>query len=61
MAQEDGTGYATTTIKGVMVAQLFGEDKERFILLHAKSKEGGGVPPGISCADLRPLPSTGGM
>jgi hypothetical protein len=61
VAKEDGTGSATTTIEDVTVAQLFGEDKERFILLHAKAKEGGGVPPGIACADLAPLPDTGGM
>jgi hypothetical protein len=51
-AQKDGTGSATTTIKDVSVAQLFGEDKERFILLHAESKKGEGVPPGIACGDL---------
>jgi hypothetical protein len=60
-AQKDGTGSATTTIKGVSVAQLFGEDKERFILLHAETKKGGGIPPGISCADLAPLADTGGV
>ena len=52
-AHKDGTGSATTTIKDVSVAKLFGEeDKERFILLHAESKKGQGVPPGIACADL---------
>ena len=51
-ARKDGTGSATTTIKDVSVAQLFGEGKERFILLHAEAKEGEGVPPGIACADL---------
>ncbi|MDQ3863355.1 MAG: superoxide dismutase family protein [Actinomycetota bacterium] len=60
-AQKDGTGSATTIIKGVSVADLFGEDKERFILLHAKSKKGEGVPPGIACADLTPLADTGGI
>jgi Cu/Zn superoxide dismutase len=60
-AQKDGTGSATTTIKDVSVAQLFGEDKERFILLHAETKEGEGVPPGIACADLAPLPDSGGI
>ena len=60
VAQQDGTGSATTTIEDVSVAQLFGEDKERFILLHAKTEKGEGVPPGISCADLAPLPDTGG-
>jgi hypothetical protein len=52
VAQEDGTGSATTTIEDVTVGQLFGEDKERFILLHAKTEKGQGVPPGIACADL---------
>ena len=61
VAKEDGTGSATTTIEDVTVAQLFGEDKERFILFHAKAEEGGGVPPGIACADLPPLPDTGGI
>jgi hypothetical protein len=60
VAQEDGTGSATTTIEDVTVGQLFGEDKERFILLHAKTEKGQGVPPGIACADLTPLPGTGG-
>jgi hypothetical protein len=60
-AQKDGTGSATTTIEDVSVAQLFGEDKERFILLHAETKKGEGVPPGIACADLAPLADTGGI
>jgi LPXTG-motif cell wall-anchored protein len=60
-AQDDGTGSATTTIEDVSVAQLFGEEKERFILLHAQTIEGEGVPPGIACADLAPLPDTGGI
>jgi hypothetical protein len=60
-AQEDGTGSATTTLKDVSAAQLFGEDKERFILLHAETKKGEGVPPGIACADLAPLADTGGI
>ena len=60
-AQDDGTGSTTTTVKGVSVAQLFGEDKVRFILLHAEAKKGEGVPPGIACADLAPLAETGGI
>jgi hypothetical protein len=69
VAKEDGTGSATTTIEDVTVAELFGKDEERFILLHAKTQEGQGVPPGISCADLVPksgavgpdtLPASGG-
>jgi len=51
-AQKDGTGSASTTIKDVSVAELFGEDEERFILLHAETKKGEGIPPGIACADL---------
>src|SRR5918995_5778555 len=51
-AQSDGTGSATTTIEDVSVDQLFGEEKERFILLHAQTIEGEGVPPGIACGDL---------
>jgi hypothetical protein len=58
-AQKDGTGSATTTIKDISVAQLFGEDKERFILLHAETKEGEGVPPGIACGDLVPTAAKG--
>ncbi len=58
-AQSDGTGSATTTIEDVSVAQLFGEEKERFILLHAETKEGEGVPPGIACADLVPTAARG--
>src|SRR3712207_970465 len=60
-AKKDGTGSATTTIEDVSVAELFGEEKERFILLHAETIEGEGVPPGIACADLAPLPETGGF
>jgi hypothetical protein len=58
-AQSDGTGSATTTIEGVSVAQLFGEDNERFVLLHAETIEGEGVPPGIACADLVPTAARG--
>ncbi len=61
VAEEGGTGSATTTIEDVTVSKLFGEDKERFILFHAKTEKGEGVPPGISCADLAPLPDSGGI
>ena len=70
VAQEDGTGSATSTIKDVTLDELFGGDQKRFILLHAKTKEGQGVPPGISCVDLpqrsgngsfEPLPASGGF
>ena len=58
-AEKDGTGSATSTIEGVSVAQLFGEGKERFILLHAEAKKGEGVPPGIACGDLVPTAARG--
>jgi hypothetical protein len=58
VANDDGEGSATTIIKDVTMDQLVGNDLHRFILLHAKTKEGQGVPPGISCADL-PQKSTG--
>ena len=58
-AQKDGTGSATTTIEDVSVAKLFGKDNERFILLHAETKEGEGIPPGIACGDLVPTAAKG--
>src|SRR5215203_4681740 len=58
-AKSDGTGSATTTIEDVSAGRLFGEDKERFILLHAQTKKGEGVPPGIACADLAPSAAKG--
>jgi hypothetical protein len=58
-ARDDGTGSATTTIEDVSVARLFGEDEERFVLLHAETKKGEGVPPGIACGDLLPSASDG--
>jgi Cu/Zn superoxide dismutase len=70
VANDDGTGSATTTIKDVTLDRLLGNDQHRFILLHAKVEEGQGVPPGISCADLpqkstntpvENLPSSGGL
>ena len=70
VANADGTGSATTTLKDVTLDHLLGDDQHRFILLHAKVKKGQGVPPGISCADLpqeptnttiEDLPSSGGV
>ena len=58
VANGDGEGSATTIIKDVTLDELVGKDQHRVILLHAKLKEGQGVPPGISCADL-PQKSTG--
>ena len=70
VANADGTGSATTTLKDVTLNELLGEDQHRFILLHDKVEKGEGVPPGISCADLpqkstnttfENLPSSGGL
>ena len=70
VANGDGTGSATTTIKDVTLDELLGDDQHRFILLHDKVEEGQGVPPGISCADLpqkftnttlENLPTSGGL
>jgi Cu/Zn superoxide dismutase len=71
VADADGTGSATTTIKDVTLDELSGNDQHRFILLHAKVEKGQGVPTGISCADLpqkststttfEALPSSGGV
>jgi Cu/Zn superoxide dismutase len=70
VANGDGTGSATTTLKDVTLDQLLGDDQHRFILLHAEVEKGQGVPPGISCADLpqlstdtsfESLPSSGGL
>ena len=54
VAQDDGTGSTTTVIENTSLAKLFDSSEERFILLHAKTEEGEGIPPGISCADLKP-------
>src|SRR5215208_4855237 len=70
VAEADGTGSASTTVKDVTLEKLLGDDQHRFILLHDKVKKGQGVPPGISCADLpqrstnttlENLPSSGGL
>jgi Cu/Zn superoxide dismutase len=60
VAREDGTGSATTTIEDVTLDELFGGNKERFILFHAKTEKGQGVPPGIACADF-PTSGSGGF
>jgi Cu/Zn superoxide dismutase len=61
VAQQDGTGSATTFVRGVSLDKIFSQYKKRLIIVHAKAKQGGGVPPGISCADLVAVPSTGGI
>jgi Cu/Zn superoxide dismutase len=58
VADEDGGAEATTVLKDVTTAQLFDTEKERYVLVHTEAKKGGGIPPGISCADL--VPSAGG-
>jgi Cu/Zn superoxide dismutase len=52
VARDNGTGSVTTTIQDVTLDELFAADQERFILLHAETVEGQGVPPGIACADF---------
>ena len=61
VANEDGTGSATTTIKDVTLDELQGSDQKRCILVHAKTKEGQGVPPGISCVDIPQRSSSEGV
>jgi hypothetical protein len=70
IANADGTGAATSTVKDVTLDKLLGDDQERFILLHDEVKKGEGVPPGIACADLpqgstdttfENLPASGGV
>jgi hypothetical protein len=61
VAKADGTGSATSTIKAVTLGKLFGGDQARFILVHAKTQKGQGVPPGISCADLPQVTGNGGF
>jgi Cu/Zn superoxide dismutase len=71
VAKGDGTGSATTTLEDVTLKQLFDPDKKRYIALHARTEEGQGVPPVISCADVveaagsgavsTKLPESGGM
>ena len=70
IANADGTGSATSTVKDVTLDKLLGDDQERFILLHDEVKKGEGVPPGIACADLpqgstdttfENLPASGGV
>lgn len=52
VARDDGTGSATTTLEDVTLSQLFDPDKKRYIALHARTEEGQGVPPVISCVDV---------
>ena len=71
VAEDDGTGSGTTTLEDITLSELFDPEKKRYIALHARTEEGQGVPPVISCADVveaagsgavsTKLPSSGGM
>src|SRR5215212_7397578 len=52
VANEDGTGSATTTLPDVTLDELFDQSQERIIVFHAKQEEGVVVPPPIACADV---------
>jgi Cu/Zn superoxide dismutase len=54
VADQDGTGSATTTLPDVALDQLFDQSQERIIVFHAKQEEGVVVPPPIACADVNP-------
>jgi Cu/Zn superoxide dismutase len=56
MANEDGTGSATTTLPDVTLDQLLDQSEERIIVFHAEQEEGVVVPPPIACADVNPAP-----
>ncbi len=56
--KDDGKGSSTTTLEDTKLSQLFGGGKQRYVNVHAE-KTGGGVPPGISCADLTSTSSGG--
>ena len=52
VARQDGSGSATTFVRGVSLEQTLSRYKKRLILLHTKAKPGEGVPPAITCANL---------
>ena len=54
VADQDGTGSATTTLPDVTLDQLFDRSQERIIVFHAEQEEGVVVPPPIACADVNP-------
>jgi Cu/Zn superoxide dismutase len=56
IANQDGTGSASTTLPDVTLDQLFDQRQERIIVFHAKQEEGVAVPPPIACADVNPPP-----
>jgi Cu/Zn superoxide dismutase len=61
VANDDGTGSGTTTLEDVTLSGLFDPDKKRYIALHARTEEGQGVPPVISCADVVEAAGTGAV
>ncbi len=52
VANADGTGSASTTLRDVTLSRLFDPEKRRYVALHAETEEGQGVPAVISCADV---------
>jgi Cu/Zn superoxide dismutase len=56
VANQDGTGSASTTLPDVTLDQLFDQRQERIIVFHAKQEEGVAVPPPIACADVNTTP-----
>jgi Cu/Zn superoxide dismutase len=54
IANQDGTGSATTTLPEVSLDQLLDQRQERIIVFHAKQEEGVVVPPPIACANVNP-------
>jgi Cu/Zn superoxide dismutase len=65
VANQDGTGSATTTLPDLTLEQLLDQSQERIIVFHAKQEVGVVVPPPIACADVNPttraaLPESGG-
>lgn len=61
VADKGGDGFTAARIEGISVGTLFGEYRHRYINFHAKAEEDVGIPPGITCGDLTPLPGTGGI
>jgi Cu/Zn superoxide dismutase len=54
VANENGTGSATTTLPDVTLGELLDQSEERIIVFHAEQEEGVVVPPPIACADVNP-------
>jgi Cu/Zn superoxide dismutase len=52
VANEDGTGSATTILEGVTLSRLLDRSQDRIILVHDEAYEGEGIPAAIACADV---------